>query len=524
MAFEIPYDLIRKVQISLRNEANLSSYDPDDPSLPSLPSLQQTLSQLDPSPPYLRCKHCEARLLRGIQSLICVFCGRYQCRDPPPEPLNFRDTFGCRWLLESLDLQGTEMVVPSVGANESNRGQSAQKDEFPLSDLLNLEIKLSVESEKVWTAASSETSIQNKRSLNLAGVDLDNFFADGERHAASSASEEQLAWNKQIGRTESNEFQVRENLSLFENVQPPETSTWSTEDVGGDSVSGWEANFQSADSGTTHEETKSLDPFVGSAGDISAHLDSVFGPGKDSIDGKAKDNTVSSASLDSGWFQDDLWSNSNAIVTARTEQAEMTANTKDSRLEENVNDSSSASVDWLQADKWHTNSEKAPDNKIIDEDDDSFDSWNDFASSTSAPNPSTSSWDQIVNYAAPSLEQTSEQNLSVSANNSQELDFGGFLQPGLFSGASSNPNGAPEVNTSQSEASSSDRMAETSSKAGGDDEDVTKGDDVSSAKTWSNSSDVESIMSQMKDLSFMLESNLSIPLKRDGSNSFSNGK
>lgn len=67
-------------------------------------------------------------------------------------------------------------------------------------------------------------------------------------------------------------------------------------------------------------------------------------------------------------------------------------------------------------------------------------------------------------------------------------------------------------------------MAETSSKAGGDDEDVTKGDDVSSAKTWSNSSDVESIMSQMKDLSFMLESNLSIPLKRDGSNSFSNGK
>ncbi|XP_018807197.2 uncharacterized protein LOC108980650 [Juglans regia] len=522
MAFEIPYDLIRKVQISLRNEANLSSYDPDDPSLPSLPSLQQTLSQLDPSPPYLRCKHCEARLLRGIQSLICVFCGRYQSRDPTPEPLNFRDTFGCRWLLESLDLQGTEMVVPSVGANESNRGQGAQKDEFPLSDLLNLEIKWSVESEKVWTAASSETSIQ--RSLNLAGVDIDSFFTDGERRAAPSASEEQLAWNKRIGRTESMEFQVRENLSLFENVQPPETATWSTEDVGGDSVSGWEANFQSADSGTTHEETKSLDPFVGSVGDISAHLDSVFGPGKDSVDGKAKDNTVSSASLESGWFQDDLWSNSNAVVTARIEQAEISANTKDSRLEENVNDSSSTSVDWLQADQWHTNSDKAPDNKIINEDDDSFDSWNDFASSTSAHNPSTSSWDQTVSHAAPSVEQTSEINLFVSANNSQELDFGGFLQPGLFSGASSNPNGAPEVNTSQSEASSSDRIAETSSKVGGDDEDVTKGDDVSSARTRSSSSDVESIMSQMKDLSFMLESNLSIPQKRDGSNSFSNGK
>ena len=107
MAMGIPYDLIRQVQISLRKEANLSSYDPDDPSLPGLPSPQQTLAQLDPSPPYLRCKQCEARLLRGVQSLICVFCGRHQRRDPPPEPLNFRDTLGCRWLLESLDLDGS---------------------------------------------------------------------------------------------------------------------------------------------------------------------------------------------------------------------------------------------------------------------------------------------------------------------------------------------------------------------------------------------------------------------------------
>lgn len=68
------------------------------------------------------------------------------------------------------------------------------------------------------------------------------------------------------------------------------------------------------------------------------------------------------------------------------------------------------------------------------------------------------------------------------------------------------------------------RMANTSSRIGGDAEDVTKGDDFSGTRTRTNSSDVESIMSQMKDLSFMLESNLSIPRRRDGSNSFSNGK
>jgi hypothetical protein len=112
MAFEIPHDLIKQVQIAVRKEANLSLYNPDDPSLPSLPSVQQTLAQLDPSPPYLRCKHCKARFLRGVQSLICVFCGRDQHLDPTPDPLIFRNTFACRWLLDSLDLDGSVSLIP----------------------------------------------------------------------------------------------------------------------------------------------------------------------------------------------------------------------------------------------------------------------------------------------------------------------------------------------------------------------------------------------------------------------------
>lgn len=405
------------------------------------------------------------------------------------------------------------MAGPFVGANESTRGQSTQKDEFPISDLLNLEIRWSAESEKVETCVSNETLVQSKSSLNLAGVDLDNFFPDRKRDAASSASEEQLLQNKQIGSTESDDFQVRENLSLFENVQPSETATRSMEDESGDSFSGWEANFQSADSGTPHEETKSFDPFVASTGDFSAHLDTVFGPGNDSIDATVKDNTVPSASTNDGWFQDDLRSDSNSGVIGWTGQVEMTANLKDEKLAENANNSSSMSVDWLQVDLLQTNSDKAPDNKTTDEDDDSFNAWNDFTSSTSAQDPSNSSWKQTVNHTAPSVEQTSEINLFSSPNNLPDLDFGSFSQPHFFSGASSNPDGAPEVNNIQSEPSVSDRMPVASSKVAGDAEDVTKGGDVSSARTTPNVDDVEILMSQMKDLSFMLESNLSIPQK-----------
>jgi hypothetical protein len=56
-------------------------------------------------------------------------------------------------------------------------------------------------------------------------------------------------------------------------------------------------------------------------------------------------------------------------------------------------------------------------------------------------------------------------------------------------------------------------MPVANSKVAGDAEDVTKGGDVSSSRTTPNADDAEKIMSQMKDLSFMLESNLSIPQK-----------
>lgn len=401
---------------------------------------------------------------------------------------------------------------PFIRANESNRGQSAAKDEFPLSDLLDLEIRWSAESEKVGTSyVLNETPIQGKNVLNLTEVDLDNFFDDGKRDVASSSSQ---VSNKQIGSTESKDFQVSANLNLFENVQPSETATRSMESKSGDSFSGWEANFQSANSGTYREETKPFDPFVGSAGDLSAHMGAVFGTGKDATDGKGDNNTLPSASTNNDLFQDDLWTNSSSGIIGQTERLEMTANMKDGVIAENANISSSMNVDWLQVDLLQSNNKKAPDVKTTKEDDDPFEAWNDFTSSTSAQDPFHGSLKQTVNKATPSAEQTSEINLFSSVNNSQDIDSGSFSQQDLFSGADSNQYGSPEVHNNPSESFISDRMPNTNPTVEGDAEDITKGGDVSSARTRSNVDDVETIMSQMHDLSFMLDSNLSIPQKR----------
>lgn len=110
MSIEIPHDLIKEVQAAVLREVNLSSYDPDDASLISqLPSIETSFSEADPSPPHLRCIHCNGRLLRGTESMLCVFCGKEIAQQDvaPPQPIHFKSTFSCKWLLDALNLDGS---------------------------------------------------------------------------------------------------------------------------------------------------------------------------------------------------------------------------------------------------------------------------------------------------------------------------------------------------------------------------------------------------------------------------------
>ncbi|XP_048435119.1 uncharacterized protein LOC103968015 isoform X1 [Pyrus x bretschneideri] len=601
MAMEIPMDVIKQVQISLRKEAELSSYDPDDTPLPNLPSVKETLAELDPSPPYLRCKHCKGRLLRGVQTLTCVFCGREHCKDHPPDPINFRDTFGYRWLLQYLSLSGSEMVDLPVGANELNRAQTAPKDELSLADLLNLEIKWTSKPEKIETDLPNE--IPNLLKLpDLAGVNLDNFFFEGKKDGALSNSEELFGSSTQIVSKES--FQGHETLRLFENVKPFETVVQTTEGESGDS--GWPASFhfvasESQASGNLPQasetlplasknlpqaseilprasenlpqasesfpqESKSLDPFVGSTVDLSAHIGTVFGTVVDSTNEKSNHSVTGSASMSSDWFQDDLLGVSNSGFSGGPERLEILAEVKGG-IAENVNNSFPDGVDWVQNnqlqipsnkdldskttvenddsfDAWNdfarlsnapnlvdssvkqggvdwvqdnqlqTTSNKALDNKTTDEDGDSFDAWNDFASSKNASNLADNSVKRSINQTT-SVDHTSEINL-CSTSSSGDLDFGSFLQPDFSAGALNSSNSSTVVNRVQLEPSVLDRLGDASTNDGKKSEDVVEGGDVSSVRAGSKSDDVERIMSQMHDVSFMLESTLSIPPKQDG--------
>ncbi|KAK2649213.1 hypothetical protein Ddye_016702 [Dipteronia dyeriana] len=410
MSIEIPHDLIKQVQAAVLREVNLSSYDPNDASLSKqFPSIESSISELDPSPPHLRCKHCNGRLLRGTQSLLCVFCGKQIAQlEDPPEPIHFKTTFGCSWLLNSLNLDVSEIAGQPLKANESNRGLIGSEEELRFSNFIDLEVK--------WNSKFETLGIKNdKSSLSLVGVDFDDFLGERKVDTVSAVPDERSLsqLNENDDGSGSNDFQVRDDFSLVGNVERFGTVMKSTEEDdkgGGDSFTGWEASFQSAGPITSHEESKLVDPVVESSVDLfeesksvdpvvkssvdlfeesksvdtaeessvdlSAHMDAVFGSGNSLFDGKGKENVVSSSSDLSDWFHD-----------------EVTANMKDGGTAEIANTS------W--SDQMQIKSDKAPNNETVDEEDESFDdAWNDFTSSTSAENPSNKQNDQAKQFEA----------------------------------------------------------------------------------------------------------------------------
>ncbi|XP_030544374.1 uncharacterized protein LOC115750897 [Rhodamnia argentea] len=426
MSLDIPRDAIKRLQIALREEAKIPSYDPDDPSIPPLRSYEESISEFDPCPPYLRCKHCRGRLLRGVSSAFCVFCGKEQFGDVPPDPVNFRSTRGYRWLLDSLQLDGSETVEPFSEGLESNRGRSTLKDSFPLSDLLNLEIRWSSKPEKPGTIMTNDSSLA-KASLNLAGLDLDNFFGEAKRKNTANESEEQLGASKQSENAESIDFHSPEYLSLFESVQSSTEPVRSAEHGNYNTMSSWEPEFQSADSEVFAKDSRSLDPFPSSTVDLSTHMDTVFGSGIESRSTDAKDVAPSSSKMDD-WFEDDPRSYSLFGSTGPNEGFK----TNDTSKVTDTAKSSSTTFDWVQDNQWPSGGNIARHVERVDENEDSHDPWNDF---TSSANPADSNtWEPNNDFVMHS-EQSSDMNMFKSGNNSEDMDFGNLLQPDPFFGS-----------------------------------------------------------------------------------------
>ncbi|KAL1212337.1 hypothetical protein V5N11_004260 [Cardamine amara subsp. amara] len=217
MPMEISVDLINQLQVSLRKEANLSSFNPvADISFPSLPTSAEAIAELDASAPYLRCRNCKGKLLRGIDSLICVFCGNQQrTTDNPPDPIKFTSTSAYKLFLSSLNLDGSEMVEPIKETNGSTRGATGPVVKgIAVSKFLDLEIQWSAREEETINSGSDEgRAMQNKNPLNLGGINLDDFFVEGRGDLSKVEAVE--------SKPAEDDFKDPRSLSLFDSVKSP---------------------------------------------------------------------------------------------------------------------------------------------------------------------------------------------------------------------------------------------------------------------------------------------------------------
>ncbi|KAJ1427733.1 putative dentin sialophosphoprotein [Sesbania bispinosa] len=261
------------------------------------------------------------------------------------------------------------MLAPMVEENDASyRGRSESKDEIPLSELLDLEIRWPSEAERTRSSNSDSTLFPGKSSLNLVGVDLDSFF--DRRESDSDVSEQNLASGRQVSAASDDTFPANENLSLFQNVQASEVAAGSAEEQSGDSFSGWEANFKSASSDPVREEFKSADH-------SKVESDTVSGDWNNSVGLKKNDdsNPSDSESTENDWFQGDERKTSMGLNHAKTSEI--------------ASGSSTRNFDWMQDDQCQGCDNKTPVAVPTDEADDSFDAWNDFTGSASTQDPSS---------------------------------------------------------------------------------------------------------------------------------------
>ncbi|KAL8238160.1 hypothetical protein R6Q59_019241 [Mikania micrantha] len=337
MDFDIPTDLIDKARIGFREAAGLSFFDRNLP-------ISTVEASLDPSPSYLRCNFCQGKLLRGLQSLICVYCGEYQkTKDLHLEPISFKSTHAYSWLLQSLNFNGSERIGSLAEGNGINGDKSPAEDELTLSELLDLKISLQDEPKKLENSFYIRTS-DHASSLNIYTTDFDNFFTKSETAIVSDVLEEQPVVSK------ADQIKIIEGQESF--------------------TTDWDADFQSADTKMENEKPKSVGLSEGAEADLSSHMDVIFGQTK-SFDFKQPND-------ESDLFQDDPFVNMSSVTFQQNERVDSADQAKDGSSGA-LNDFNLQNVggEWVSDGNWQKSSVKITlnDGSVQDNLNDSSTDW-----------------------------------------------------------------------------------------------------------------------------------------------------
>lgn len=401
MEAEIPIALIRSFQSTAREQAGVPWYDPSNPELPGFPaSLREAVAEADSAVPhYLKCHQCRTTLPRGLQSATCAHCGVEQRREIPLS-LSFISTAAYRNLLESLGLDGSEHVILDAEPQKTSKGKDTVKSDVTLSSLLDIELRWPPERKDTKTVSSSNPTAQSNPQLNLSAADLDNFFIEKKVLSPGIHNASQLSFDSEsfdvfqnlrssdaVTSTNTNEKvqYVSHSTHLFSNSadfaafgkQTPfsmiEGSANKPDDDSKESFADWQADFQSAGPGTSlfHDSSN--------LGKAALYHDNEHRKEAETT------SEVNHSNADDKWMLDDLQHTSSEVPPNKAKSGTMVTGETGYAME------SSSFDDFLPVRDGGLFAPASMNQD--DDDDDSFDVWQDFSTSKvpseEHPNPLT---------------------------------------------------------------------------------------------------------------------------------------
>jgi hypothetical protein len=205
---------------------------------------------------------------------------------------------------------------------------------------------------------------------------------DAQRNSSSKEDESFGMFEGKEDAQRNSSSKENENFGFFEGAPLSNADLKSFDDKIVAASSDWDSDFQSADQNLSQKKIDG-DPFVSSPVDLAAHMDSVFGSGKDLLYAQPADSSTAYVSKAGDWLQDDLFGN----VTGEAQTNDSAVHDKNEGQIVGGNGNSSMDIDWIGDDLWQTNEKKSIEKTPTDVNDDDDDDWNDFASSANSKTP-----------------------------------------------------------------------------------------------------------------------------------------
>lgn len=205
---------------------------------------------------HFRCHKCRASLLLGPNSRICATCGTPRDEAASSFQISFASTLAYQLLMASFQSQGSDVPtgkpIPYAEATSVWAEKTEQKDGLIACDISSLELKWPEDKQRGSDQHTIKAQAANANPPHRLGVDLEDFFGKSKSQKGSDIHTEHVITTGQVqdvGQHASAELVPLSSgndchIDLFA-TQPSRQKTQT--DVGDDDpFLSWEADFQSA--------------------------------------------------------------------------------------------------------------------------------------------------------------------------------------------------------------------------------------------------------------------------------------